>query len=872
MKKILLFFFAIICAAQSGVNGQPIGDNAISASSGNTIKPDNSHSISFFVASGTRYKGINVRERNLIQAAIDDMNSLPGTDFLSSISRKVDVPDFVAFCGNITENGGKSQINKFAQDMGLKGEGRLKYPVYEGFGNYDGSELDNNNVVNFLSGRNKRRDVVEISKNGLHYGWELEGVHFVQLNLFAGDEIKEADFNNVGNKPYLALDFLRQYLERNVGSSGAPVVIFQHYGWDDNSIDGGENNGTWSTNEREAFYEAIKGYNVVGIFCGDSPTTNISKWHGFDVYNVGDIHLDTVAGTYMVCNISDDTMTVVVREGNKQWNETAIKTILRPDPDGITFYGISDIHYGLLHASEFGPQNIDAMNNLPGTNYPSEIGGIVGKPRGVLIPGDWTVRDAESELWQYKLDWGLNGERLLKFPVFDTFGNHDGNRVREEIKARNLARKKDINISENGLHYSFDWDSVHFVSLGIYPGNERVGGYDPHYSLDFLIKDLDANVKNSGKPVVLFQHFGFGTHSLAPEYWWSKAESEAFYRVIKNYNVIVIIHGHEHDHFFNKWKGIDIVNLPHYGDERHGFCVFNIKGTQFKAAYHTTNEGWTGSFQKQISLGSVNWNIKPKVKIVAPVEAEYFKKTGVLKLTADASDEDGHIISVEFFADGKLMGAVDSPPYTLQAHFDKSGYYEIYAKATDNLGAFSESDFVVVAIGEDINKAPFASISTSYVSPWENLQAIANRIEPENSGDKTGGAYGNWTEDSTLNKWNWVQYDWPEEIDISRSEVYWWVDGSGIEIPINTYLSYWDRNKKAWLEVSNPNVNGVRVPANKYGSDSPASSQVPSAGCERDRYNSTTFQEISTSKLRVNFISPGAQGILEWKVFKNSNK
>ncbi|MBN2698441.1 MAG: T9SS type A sorting domain-containing protein [Bacteroidales bacterium] len=134
-------------------------------------------------------------------------------------------------------------------------------------------------------------------------------------------------------------------------------------------------------------------------------------------------------------------------------------------------------------------------------------------------------------------------------------------------------------------------------------------------------------------------------------------------------------------------------------------------------------------------------------------------------------------------------------------------------------------------------------ILTSHVSSWEDLYAINNGIDPVNSGDKTGGAYGNWT--GTDNLWNWVEYDWDSLYIISRSDIYWWADGQGIVIPYETYQEYWDFLNNKWMLLPDAKGNGI----------------------ERDQYNITTFTPVLTNKIRVHMISTIATGILEWKVW-----
>ncbi len=135
------------------------------------------------------------------------------------------------------------------------------------------------------------------------------------------------------------------------------------------------------------------------------------------------------------------------------------------------------------------------------------------------------------------------------------------------------------------------------------------------------------------------------------------------------------------------------------------------------------------------------------------------------------------------------------------------------------------------------------TILTSHVSPWEDLFTINNGIDPESSGDKTGGAYGNWTGND--NKWQWVEYNWDQLYRISRSDIYWWVDGLGIVIPYDTYQEYWDFMKGEWVELPDAVGNGT----------------------DPDRYNVTAFTTVLTNKIRVHMISTIATGILEWRVW-----
>ncbi len=131
-------------------------------------------------------------------------------------------------------------------------------------------------------------------------------------------------------------------------------------------------------------------------------------------------------------------------------------------------------------------------------------------------------------------------------------------------------------------------------------------------------------------------------------------------------------------------------------------------------------------------------------------------------------------------------------------------------------------------------------LSTSYVSGWESLEAIKDGYDPSSSTDKGDGAYGNWPNDDV---WNWVQYDFGENVyNISLSQIYWWTDNGGILIPYDAYIEYWDLETEAWVRSEDP------------------------VGTDANKYNDTELS-VSTNKIRMNFVATASQGILEWKVW-----
>ena len=121
------------------------------------------------------------------------------------------------------------------------------------------------------------------------------------------------------------------------------------------------------------------------------------------------------------------------------------------------------------------------------------------------------------------------------------------------------------------------------MQLNLYPGNtphpktrySRVH-HDPQQALDFLKADLAAHVGQSGRPVVLMHHY-----DLRGTDWWHDEERNAYYEAIKDYNVVLILHGHTGTEVY-RWRGLDVVND---GQTEKGFFVIEITDRRLRLAY-----------------------------------------------------------------------------------------------------------------------------------------------------------------------------------------------------------------------------------------------------------------------------------------------
>jgi len=145
------------------------------------------------------------------------------------------------------------------------------------------------------------------------------------------------------------------------------------------------------------------------------------------------------------------------------------------------------------------------------------------------------------------------------------------------------------------------------------------------------------------------------------------------------------------------------------------------------------------------------------------------------------------------------------------------------------------------AAAPGVNLAVVATPSSSFVSGDATLTALNDGSTPRSSRDTRHGSYGNWPRTGT----QWVEYDWSQPISTKQMDVYWWIDGAGVGAPKACRLLYWDGN--AFVALTN--ADGLGVTGNTF--------------------NTTTFEEVTTAKLRLEIDSDGtlSTGILEWKVY-----
>ena len=305
----------------------------------------------------------------------------------------------------------------------------------------------------------------------------------------------------------------------------------------------------------------------------------------------------------------------------------------------VAFIVVGDTHY---LADKLNPAKMDekskdvcgrlveTLNRLPGTEIPIEAGGgrvleTVGLIHvgDIIDTGDKNGRVQEemqrTEWAAFTEDYGLSGaDGRLKLPVYEVFGNHDAphgtGHALDKIRERNKRRPGVVNVSDNGLHYSWDWGSAHFVNLGLIVGNSKSVGRKRRYaaldSLDFLISDLEDKVGSSRRPIVISHHVDIGryTEPCAPNApadnkEWDPCDVRAFYDALQGYNVAGIFYGHTHFREVFRWDGMskkatiglnvfNTDNASHFSGAAQAFLYVELDNKGLTVREFMTKDGW----------------------------------------------------------------------------------------------------------------------------------------------------------------------------------------------------------------------------------------------------------------------------------------
>ena len=262
--------------------------------------------ITFFATSDIHYGQDNAANNAGRALTVTQLNTLAGMNYPTSVGGgKIAEPRGVVIPGDLTDYPDKALWARFTTDYSpLPGKAKMKYGAYDGMGNHELINYYTNPVTyptlakeQFIQRNLLRKGMVNFDSANYHYSWDWDQVHFLELNLFGGNT------NSRGTlKSYKAYEFAKADLEKNVGTSGRPVFVMEHYPMDTDN---------WTVTDKTLMVTLLKKYNCIGILHGHSHSKHFYTFQGLDIFDDG----TSMKTDILVFHITEGRMAVVNREG-----------------------------------------------------------------------------------------------------------------------------------------------------------------------------------------------------------------------------------------------------------------------------------------------------------------------------------------------------------------------------------------------------------------------------------------------------------------------------------------------------------------------------------------------------------------------------
>ncbi|HSZ24856.1 MAG TPA: glycosyl hydrolase family 18 protein [Cytophagaceae bacterium] len=145
----------------------------------------------------------------------------------------------------------------------------------------------------------------------------------------------------------------------------------------------------------------------------------------------------------------------------------------------------------------------------------------------------------------------------------------------------------------------------------------------------------------------------------------------------------------------------------------------------------------------QVVVGHAT-NIFPTVSITAPTAGAVYTEGDTIQLNANATDSDGSIIRIQYFAGSFEIGELYNSPYTLSWSGVGPGTYTLRAVVMDNMGDTTSSSTISITVHAAAGSLPFtgAALPIPGKIEAENFNLGGNNVAYyDNTAANLGGAY-----------------------------------------------------------------------------------------------------------------------------------
>jgi hypothetical protein len=322
--------------------------------------------LTFFATSDVHY-GQNDDVKSVNRSRMPGyLNALAGKSYPSTAGGgPVGVPRGVLMPGDLIETSSTYLWGVYAAAYGLKQEGTVKLPVYDALGNHEfyGSVFSTI-AANFKKRNIDRKNIpaygiLDLDTANHHYSWEWDGVFFVNLNVWGG--VQRAFVSGHPNA-FNSIAFLKKTLEKRVGRSGRPVLVMQHFPFND------EQGEWWPVSDRTALITVLKQYNCIGILHGHTHSRKFYKHQGIDIYDDGTV----MNGDHLVFRIRDGKMLVMNRI-NDAWGSLKLEKDIsmgatvglsppRPGEGRLPAFRLTVDGVGEIYAGRSAPLSVEVLS------------------------------------------------------------------------------------------------------------------------------------------------------------------------------------------------------------------------------------------------------------------------------------------------------------------------------------------------------------------------------------------------------------------------------------------------------------------------------------------------------------------------------
>ena len=249
------------------------------------------------------------------------------------------------------------------------------------------------------------------------------------------------------------------------------------------------------------------------------------------------------------------------------------------------------------------------------------------------------------------------------------------------------------------------------------------------------------------------------------------------------------------------------------------------KGGEYVVRLTVTDEDKTSSTEVTVTMTDAADGIQRVKTVITQVGVAPTLPNGVVAVRDDGTYSGGAVDWDEISED----------------KYAQAGEFEAYGTLRTQTTRVAVK--VIVVKGDRKNVALFAT-PTAIINTPSDLGGVAglnDGFDPSSSRDTSHGVWHNWQ--GAQGDAAWVMYTWDVPVTIDGADAYYFTDGNFA--PKDAKLEYLAEDGQ-WHEV--PNVSGL--------------------GIELNQYNTTSFDPITTTKLRMT-MNPKTLGIgvIEWKVY-----